>query len=124
MADPTFSLAGQNIYEPQNMFTALPLSDKIYSIYGTTATVIDKDEASIINNYGLLKMRADKGSFTIRLGDYHTSGMPAAAVPTEAITDGSGGWLITEGQELILPNPQKVTVKGYVSTSVLTYMWV
>ena len=118
------SLAGQNIYGPNHVFTALPLSDKINCILGAdSASIARLSSTTVIVNYNILSLKADKGGFRIRLGDIADDDMPADEIPGAAVTDGSGGWYLAEGATLNLPNPQIVTVKGYAADSVLSYIW-
>lgn len=98
---------------------AVALSDTIKAVVGTTAVAITKP----VGDFKLLCLQAAKGDWAIRLGDFHTSGMPAAAVPSVAVTDGTGGWRIPEGRELVIPCTGTVTVKGYASDSALSYFW-
>lgn len=119
------SLAGQTIYEPDHVFSSLPLSDEINCVIGTDSASISRlSSTTTIVNYNILSLKADKGGFRVRLGNISNAAMPADEVPGAAVTDGTGGWYIKEGTTLNLPNPQIVTVKGYAADSVLSYIWI
>lgn len=49
--------------------------------------------------------------------------MPAAATPGADVTNGTGARLLKEGGELVLAGPNKVSIKAFVASSVLTYYW-
>jgi len=102
---------------------AIALADEVNVVYGSTATLLTKPARDV----KLLVMRADKGSFRVRTGAAAgpvALAMPAAVDPTASISNGSGGWKISEGQELVLPVPDYITVKGYAGTDALSYFWV
>lgn len=46
-----------------------------------------------------------------------------AEFPSADVTNGSGSWLLKEGEEKVLKAPEKVTVVGFGTTPVLTYQW-
>jgi hypothetical protein len=97
----------------------LPLAGAVNAVVGVTAVALTKPTTA-----RFLVLRADKGGFRLRRGDV-VADMPAAEFPTTAVTNGSAGWHVAEGQTLTLPDTvSAVTVKGYAATSVLTYYWV
>lgn len=93
----------------------------INSVYGSAATRLQRP-ASPAPSSGL-RIKADKGAWRIRVGNV-TGAMPAAALPTAAVSDGTGGWYLPEGQEMLLDGLDDYTVKGYAVDSVLTYTWI
>lgn len=107
---------GQNFIE--EIYTAMPINPVINVVLGTDATLLEKPVGS-----RFLRMYANKGGFSVRIGDFSTSGMPAALIPASAVTDGSAGWVIPESGELVIPGATEVTVAGYAADSALTYYY-
>ncbi|WP_421994542.1 hypothetical protein [Roseococcus sp.] len=106
-------------YDP-GAFGAMPLAPEINHVVGTAAMLLARPSGE-----RFLVLRADKGGFRVRRGDFAASGMPATELPDAAVTDGSGALYLAEGQTLPIPcNAASVfTVKGYAAASVLTYFW-
>lgn len=114
------SLEGQRPMPPEAT-GASPVSDKIFHIVGTTATLLTKPLGA-----QTLYLTADKGIFRLRVGD-HVADMPADPYPSASVTDGSGAFLLRAvgdyPQGMAIPAPNRVTVKGYSADSVLSYYW-
>ena len=111
-------LKGQRVIEAEEA-GAVALSDSIKAVVGTTATALTRPSGA-----RMLVLQADVNGWRVRLGDFHTSGMPSVEFPAASVTDGSAGWYIAAGRTLTLPAAGVVTVKGYAGSSVLSYYWV
>lgn len=114
------SLEGQRPLSPEAI-GAVPVSDRISHVVGTTATLLTKPAGAQV-----LYLVAEKGVFRLRVGD-QTSSMPADPYPAATVTNGSGGFLLRsvgdQSQGIPMPAPNRVTVKGYSSDAVLSYYW-
>ena len=112
-------LLGQRIPTPEDI-GVLPLSDAIGHVVGTTETYLAKPAGKHV-----LCLFADKNGFRIRLGDFHSAGMPSTEFPVASVTvaTGTGAMYLAQGASMSLPGPNGITVKGYDPASVLTYYW-
>lgn len=109
-------LHGQRVISPEAM-QAIALGE-VNVVYGSTATLLTRPAGKTV-----LVLRADAGSFRLRLGDHVSTGMPTAFAPGAAISDGTGSWALAANAERIMPAPATMTVKGYAGTDALSYYW-
>lgn len=116
-------LKGQRVIDLESM-GAIALPSEINHVVGTTATLLAKPSETGKQLYRALVLKADKGNWRVRVGDFSASGMPSVDMPTTTQTDAAGAWVLLEGEPLVLPIGTQFTVKGYTATSVLTYGYV
>ena len=125
MATMTMPAAsGGAVIPPSDIVAAMPIGGAINAIVGTTSTVISAPKGATF-----LVLQADSGDFRVRQGD-HSGGagsidstMPAAAIPTVSVSDGTAGFRIASGTKVILP-AATITAKGYASGSALSYYFI
>lgn len=110
-------LEGQRINDSSHM-ALVSLAKDINHLVGVTATKITKPANSA---YTMLVMFPESGNFRAQLGD--TTGTISAATPSTSLTNGTGSWLIPEGQIFAFTAPANITVIGDGSGAVLTYYW-
>lgn len=104
-------------YNPQNM-GALPLVAAVNAYVGDVAAFL-----AAPNYARFIVLMADKGGFRARAGNV-PGAMPATEFPAAAVTNGSAGIYLAEGDSLVLPREGAgLTVVGYATDSVLTYYW-
>ena len=99
----------------------IPLSPAINCHYGSTSKLIEKSTGESI-----LVLVARKGSWNIRLGDHSLTGdntMPTAYLAGAAVTNGTAGFPIAEGERLSLYAPSEMTIKAYAADSELVYWY-
>lgn len=97
---------------------AMALSESMNVLVGSTPLLMERPEGAT-----LLVLYAQKGGFTLRLGDFVSSGMPAALDAAASLADGNAGYPINEKQRLVLSAPLEITAKGYAADSALHWYW-
>lgn len=112
------SLQGQDIIDVQAS-GAVAVANTVDCCYGVEATLLTAPATA-----KHLVLIAQRGGFTLRLGDRVAAGMPAAFLPSADITNGTAGVPIPEGQTLVIPAPTLCTVKGYAADSALIYYFI
>lgn len=94
------------------------LGDEVNHLVGNTATLLTKPD----NSVSILYLSCEVGNFRIKNGD--ATGTITSATPSASVTDGSGTWKISEGEQITIAAPKDITVIGDSAESVLTYFWV
>jgi hypothetical protein len=106
---------------------ALPVSNLIYSVVGTTPTLITKPAPAGADAIQALVIFCEKGSFRIRTGDCSSTGtndMPTLEFPAASeMVEGKGGVYMAAPSQICVPSPSLITVKGYSATSTISYYW-
>lgn len=95
---------------------AVPIPEEIYHVYGSAATVLTRGSPA-----RHLVLVAEVGDWRIKPG---TFGSLSSAAPSASVTDGSGSLLLKEGDQLVIPAPDVISVRGPAAGSILTYFWV
>lgn len=114
------NLHSQKIVGPEDA-GAVGISDKIFHVVGADATVLIRPAGLRAN---MVTLMAVKGNFLVRLGALTSGDFYAGLYPTVSdLTQGNGAILIPRFGSLVLPAPEKITVRGDVSDSVLTFFW-
>jgi hypothetical protein len=96
---------------------AVALGDLINHLVGVTATLFTRPAGKT-----MLVLSCEAGSFRVRLGDRHTSGLVSTA-PGASVTNGSGSLKLAAGDSLVLPAPAQISAIGASATDILTYYW-
>lgn len=95
---------------------AIPLPQEINHVFGAAATVITRATPA-----RFLVLSAEVDGWRLKPGTFPSL---SASAPSGAVTDGTGSLLLKQGDQLVIPAPDVISVRGPSAGSILTYFWV
>ncbi len=95
---------------------SIALVEEVNHVVGVTVTTITAPSSHVRH----LVLVADVDDWRVKTGTHPSL---LATAPAASVTDGTGSLLLKEGDQLVIPAPDAITVAGPNSGSTLSYFW-